>query len=351
MKDIMIFHHNKYPLMSAQDFVKLIYQNEFGCGHFISDSSKSFERLKNELNTCKTSSNVIFEDIGNSFVRLYLSQNIEDFLSLESINNMFVSSAQKTGSLDSFKEKLFAFWQLCQDDAINLNKSEVASFLREYQDSGFPMLSHSEIYHNAYSPSYRVMPSYFKFYFDVISKIDKLLKSKDKLIIAIDGRCASGKSTLSDILKKVFNADVIPMDDFFLPPKMRTHERLAEAGGNVDYERFKLEVLTPYFLGKPVTYSPFSCQLNQLTDAISFGGKSLTIIDGSYSTHQYFGDIYDLKLFLTADYQTQCKRILNRNGEEMLKNFKTRWIPMEENYFTAQNTMENADIVIDTATI
>ena len=32
------------------------------------------------------------------------------------------------------------------------------------------------------------------------------------------------------------------MDDYFLQPYQRTEERLAEPGGNVDYERFKEEI-------------------------------------------------------------------------------------------------------------
>ena len=33
------------------------------------------------------------------------------------------------------------------------------------------------------------------------------------------------------------------MDDFFLQPKQRTKERLEQAGGNVDYKRFKKEIV------------------------------------------------------------------------------------------------------------
>ena len=76
------------------------------------------------------------------------------------------------------------------------------------------------------------------------------------IVIAIDGRCASGKTTLAKALQteglpekvateKTFlkkqNVGVIHMDDFFLPRELRTKERLSEAGGNVDYERFAEE--------------------------------------------------------------------------------------------------------------
>ena len=39
-------------------------------------------------------------------------------------------------------------------------------------------------------------------------------------IIAIDGRCAAGKTTLAARLAKELGGDVIHMDDFFLPPAL-----------------------------------------------------------------------------------------------------------------------------------
>ena len=37
IQNILIEHNQRYPHMVIQDFVKLIYQNEFGGGHLISD--------------------------------------------------------------------------------------------------------------------------------------------------------------------------------------------------------------------------------------------------------------------------------------------------------------------------
>ena len=50
---------------------------------------------------------------------------------------------------------------------------------------------------------------------------------KDPMMIAIDGRCAAGKTTLADRLKEEFDCSVIHMDHFFLQPKQRTKQRLA----------------------------------------------------------------------------------------------------------------------------
>ena len=72
----------------------------------------------------------------------------------------------------------------------------------------------------------------------IINRIDELLNKQEQIIITIDGCAASGKSTLAKELQPVYNAEVIHMDDFFLPFDLRTKERLDEPGGNIHYERF-----------------------------------------------------------------------------------------------------------------
>ena len=87
-------------------------------------------------------------------------------------------------------------------------------------------------------------------------------------IIAIDGRCAAGKTTLAARLVKELGGDVIHMDDFFLPPALRTPERRSEPGGNVHYERFLTEVLPNLRSGRPFSYRRFDCSRMTLGEEI-----------------------------------------------------------------------------------
>ena len=52
--------------------------------------------------------------------------------------------------------------------------------------------------------------------------------SQEYIVIAIDGRCASGKTTLANKLAQHFHANVFHMDDYFLRKEQRTKERLSE---------------------------------------------------------------------------------------------------------------------------
>lgn len=182
-----------------------------------------------------------------------------------------------------------------------------------------------------------------------VAAVEKLIAKKDgeQILIAIDGKCASGKSTLGFYLKEKFDANLIHMDDFFLQKHQRTPERLAEVGGNVDYERFMKEVLEPLCKAQKIEYGIFDCGTLTIKERREIEPKQITIIEGSYSQHSYFGNPYDLRIFAEIDGESQLENIRVRNGEQKLKDFVERWIPKEEAYFMAFSVKEKSDIVID----
>ena len=172
-------------------------------------------------------------------------------------------------------------------------------------------------------------------------KIDELLTQKDMVIVAIDGKCTSGKTTLASKLAQIYDCNVFHMDDFFLRPEQRTPERFAEVGGNVDYERFREEVLLPLKTGKAFSYRPFDCSTFTLAAPVAVTPKKLNIIEGTYSHHPYFGNPYDLKILLTVDEEIQRQRILER-PTFLHKRFFEEWIPMENRYFEAQQGQDSS---------
>ena len=70
--------------------------------------------------------------------------------------------------------------------------------------------------------------------------------------------------------------------------------------------------------------------------------KKISIIEGSYSHHPYFGDPYDLKIFLHVSPEVRRQRILARPGF-LQKRFFEEWVPMEQQYFEAFSIEEKAD--------
>jgi Uridine kinase len=177
--------------------------------------------------------------------------------------------------------------------------------------------------------------------------MESKLNRQGRLIIGIDGMSASGKTGLAQRIHEACGANVYHMDDFFLTPDLRTLERLNEPGGNVDYVRFEREVLDAMKKGEPFAYHPFHCKSMSLSDPIQVVPGSIEVIEGAYSLHPYFKNPYDLRVFMRIDAQRQRKRILKRNGEQMLQRFENEWIPMEHKYFEAFDIQSQCELIIE----
>lgn len=181
--------------------------------------------------------------------------------------------------------------------------------------------------------------------YDTICEKIQSLKHKDCILVAIDGRCGSGKTTLANKLKQDLSCEVLAMDDFFLRPEQRTEERYQEPGGNVDYERVE-EVLKEYKEHNTATYQPFDCQTFTLGKQRILSNNPVLIVEGSYSCHPRLQKYYDYKLFLTIEPQKQRDRLHNRDRNK-IQDFIEKWIPLEENYFMSYNIEQSCDDVID----
>lgn len=170
--------------------------------------------------------------------------------------------------------------------------------------------------------------------------------NKRPLLVAIDGRCGAGKTTLAALLKEEIGCNVIHMDHFFLQPRQRTRERMQEPGGNVDYERVRDEVMIPLSQGRAFSYRQFDCQKMELSSLIRIEQNTVAIVEGSYSCHPVLWEYYDLRVFLGVDPEEQIRRIRSRNGNEAVSRFRDCWIPLEEQYFNTYRIQERCDLVL-----
>lgn len=178
--------------------------------------------------------------------------------------------------------------------------------------------------------------------------IQTLCKEKEQVLIAIDGRCGAGKTTLADRLQQTIECNVIHMDDFFLRPEQRTIERMNKAGENVDDERFEQEVLRPLQLKQAFFYRPYDCKTQKLQSGIYVRPRQVNIMEGSYRCHPNLSPYYDLKIFLTVDRKLQLQRIAGRNGGVSIELFREKWIPLEENYFLTYDIEKTCDLSFQT---
>ena len=150
-------HAARYPKMEPTDAVKLLFQNEFGGGHMIRDPDSFLQYLRREYDSIpKDPASLKCEDIGNGRMRVYLAPLTE--AELEQLGRDFLRDAQtRQGSQDSFLEKLAVLRQVTTDGVFAFDLEALDGYLTAYAAAGYPMVSHSETYRNAYHPASRVI--------------------------------------------------------------------------------------------------------------------------------------------------------------------------------------------------
>lgn len=344
--NILRKHAGAYPLMQPCDAIKLIFQNEFGAEHIISDEEQCLKKLQDEYSSKKFGNSFFLEDIGNSNSRLYLTSIDNETLPVDCVNKIFIASSKHTnGNKDSFRKKLETLKDAVKQNVFGFSHDSMQRYFVRLKESGYPAVSHSIEYKREYNPAYRVIHKTYSDILSVIKEINRLINKKGNAVVAIDGYSASGKTSLAESLKRIFESNIIHTDDFFLPQELRSKERYSEAGGNIHYERFMDEVILPLRNSESFEYRKYDCLAGNFTEKIMFDKKRLTIIEGSYSLHPKFQNYYDLSVFLSIGKAEQMERIQKRNPENS-KDFFELWIPLENEYFKHYGIWQKCDFTI-----
>lgn len=340
----------RQPYQQTEDLIKLIYQSEFGAAHLIVDEDTGLEKLTAEIHARRHDPEPVtgrFTPIGNGLCRIHLAGIEKTGISAPTINRLCVRTAsQAKGQKLQFKERLHDLRAYLEATARKTELSELDRFLESYDFEACHPIGHSLLYHEHYAPSYRVVPLELWLYFELFSRLDRLLQAGSSINLGIDGLCGAGKSTLAGLLQFIYGAPVISTDHFFLPARLRTAERLRTPGGNIDYERFLAEVADPLSKSRQFSYQIFNCRTMRQDRQVTIKPGRLNIVEGSYSLHPQLRFLYDLKIFLTVGRNEQITRLKKRNSEEQFHNFIEKWIPMENYYFDQLKIAAHSDIVL-----
>ena len=323
------YHIKKYPKLQKQDKIKLLYQATFGPNHLIEDftEKKIYKNILKEIKSSKKEAQInenYYEWISEDYVRV----NIKKELNIKYLAHAFYSSiAASNNDLDKFKENLNYY--LKDEDISNYD---------------FKPMHHSSVYREEYHPHYCLINKSNLTSLMRIIQLDNFLKSLDKhTITALEGKCASGKSTIS---KNIDDITILHADDFFLNPSLKTKERLNEIGGNINYEAIK-EVLLKIKDAwenniNKISFDAYDC-MKKAYYKKEIILKDKVLFEGVYSYHPYFNSLIDKCAFVYIDDNTQLQRILLRENSNL---FINEWMPLENKYFDHFDFLSNADIII-----
>jgi uridine kinase len=339
-EDILRRHAARYPEMQPQDYAKLAYQSEFGPAHILCAPERAEALLLAEWQALAGTPAAEPEPIGSGLCRFALTGEYPAAQAAPLLMKLLKRTASEhTGTAEGLEKRLAA--------VSSLGVPGMEPWLKAYRAEGCPPISHSERYRAAYHPHYRLLKTEYACFFSAVWAAARAAESGTPVCIGIDGRCASGKTTLAALLAELFSCNVFHMDDFYLPPAERPADWRSRAGGNMDFARLRQEVVLPALAGKPVDYRAYSCREGRLLPARRIAPRPLTVIEGSYSAHPALGVPYAARIFLTCSPEVQARRLQKREGG-YYEAFQNTWIPMEEHYLKTFPKVRTGGIVLDT---
>jgi uridine kinase len=172
---------------------------------------------------------------------------------------------------------------------------------------------------------------------DLFHNINKILKSKNTVFIAIDGLPGSGKTTLCKIIKKHFPLLKIVKIDSFYDPAIK----------NTNFERLKKEIFYPIKKGKIANYKLFDFKLNTYKGFASITPGGLIILEGISSMDRRLVDLYDYKIWIDCPVELALKRVLARDNKKYEQKWKEDWMPEILYFINNQKPYAKADVIIN----
>lgn len=188
----------------------------------------------------------------------------------------------------------------------------------------------------------------------VFSKIDEVLKKmKRPVLVAIDGRSGTGKTTIAKKIADRFRGVEINADDFWVGGSndewgKRSPKEKAEMA--IDWKRIKTEVLEPLLAGKSAAWHLFDWKAGHgLSESIHQSKpKPLIVFDGAYSTRPEMLDIIDLSILVEVPHDANRRaRLIKREGEAYMKDWHDRWDIAEDYYFTKIRPSKSFNFIIE----
>lgn len=330
----LLAHIQRYPKLEIADVCKFLYQSAFGCEHLVTSLDKAEERIRCEASTLPPDADTAIDPLDGAYSRVPLGY-LRGRLQTHTLATLFCLSAKsEPDATVKLERKLSVAAHLAGQGLLNCTQTEFTRACERWKAQGYPALHHSDTFRAQYHPAYRVIANRYLAFLPLLEQLDSIPQGA-RVLLAIEGGSASGKTTLAKLLERLYGCTVFHTDDYFLRPEQRTAARLAEPGGNMDRERFFKEILQPLSTGLPICYRRFDCSTQSLLPPISCAPQGLIVIEGAYSMHPELADLYQLSVFLEIPPDLQKKRIQKRNTPQLAVRFFEEWIPMERAYFNA----------------
>ena len=322
--NLLAEHRRQHPALEPRDEVKFLFQGLLGVGHLLSSREAVADYLLREMAALAPESpEPLWEQVSPAWCRLNLRSAAARGLTPQVIAGLMLTSASP---LDFTRQDV---QRLCREAGI---RDE--ALLRQIPEADW-LPSHTGAYREAYQPAYRLISAAWCPCLEAVAAIAGKARDTDRLLVTIDGPCACGKTTLAGQLAEVFQAPVVHTDDYVIPHAQKTPERLAIPGGNYDAQRLMSEVITPWSQHLPAVVRRYDCAKDCLAPDAPLPDSPLLFLEGCCSNLPALRALAGIRLFLDVPRKERIRRLTQRESADSLKQFHTRWIPLEDAYFGA----------------
>jgi len=158
----LLGHHLKrYPLAQLDDVYKLLHQSALGAGHAMDDVTVLRQRLDAEVAGLGTGpEEPVAEPISpdGRLARVHLRAYLDAGHSVESLFDAFVQTAREyPPSPDKLAKFCGCLADLAAAGGIPFDQAEVSRYFAKIAADGYPVVTHSAAFREAYRPAYRVV--------------------------------------------------------------------------------------------------------------------------------------------------------------------------------------------------
>ena len=149
-----------YPESTLQDIYKSFYQEHFGPGHIISDTTSAQRYLIRELSEMGETTSPFFEPTGShgDYIRIYLSTLAKGLITTKQLLDVLVKSANSWQEPSvSWTEKWGVIVSVIQANNMEIEGFEADLPLLNEAAQNNQAVHHSRRYNEAYHPHYRIV--------------------------------------------------------------------------------------------------------------------------------------------------------------------------------------------------
>jgi hypothetical protein len=171
--------------------------------------------------------------------------------------------------------------------------------------------------------------------------VERLLSTRPH-VVAVDGRSASGKSTLAGLVADVAGGTVVQVDDVAWHAPMFGWSSLLAEG-----------VLEPVRRGEAVSYRPPAWEVHGRVGAIDINASLLVVVEGVGAGRRELAGLIDVLVWVQSDFAEAERRGIARdiasgvNGDaDATTAFWHEWMASEIPFLEVDQPWERADFVV-----